>query len=798
LKKIVLLASPFLRKHITRGKEILRKLGRFELHKRHLLIVIVLVIAFSTTFIMRSYPIKYGFYLNEFDPYFNYRATKYIVDNGVEAYWNWHDTMSWYPEGRDIAKTSQSGLHIVTAFLYKIFGLGTSLLDFTIILPVILGSLTSIVFFALVRTIGGGGGSTTAGLFAALLFAFNPIIIQRGNLGWFKSEAFGLFFGVMALYLLASAIQYSKELKNSSREEGQNNKKYAIIILKSAVAGIIVGLASASWGGATYLVIPISLFFVALPFFRMTDTKILLYIATIFTIFTILTSFAFPRPPVPFVFGFSTSGAPLVGPGIMLVFSIIFMAGAHFFYRFSSIHLSREKARKILFFLLIAFFVVILSMNFVGVLRHISDFRYVSVINPFVSPMNPLFQSVAEHARPTLLDYLSNYSILLLYAGFGIWAALKQRNQMSIFALIIGITGVYVSITLVRLLVFSSIGIIILAAIGLYYITKIFLDTRKPSSETEIEPEKTQKSNKTKTAKKKFELLFSISNYMRDGRLVKIAYAILTVLILLFPMVYPRDLNWLSSADIPPTILTDGTDSILEHNDWINSLHWISNYTPKDSVIAAWWDYGYWITTIGNRATLADNANINETRVGTIAKMFMEEPKDGAKIAQDLKANYILIFVVAQRVSVNGTSYYTLGYGGYEDKLYWFIRIGGLGNVSEYLEADEFTPKPTFWNTTLIGRLIPFTLQGYASFENKQTLTTNNNSDIILQTYKPGAIALYSKEIKYPENGRDDYGLPPPQQPFSLIYSSDSFTKDNQDRISAVLIYKINNMTYFS
>jgi hypothetical protein len=85
-----------------------------------------------------------------------------------------------------------------------------------------------------------------------------------------------------------------------------------------------------------------------------------------------------------------------------------------------------------------------------------------------------------------------------------------------------------------------------------------------------------------------------------------------------------------------------------------------------------------------------------------------------------LRPDYILIFVVAQRVSVNGTSFYTLGYGGYEDKLYWFIRIGGLDNVSEYLEADEFTPKPKFWNTTLLGQLIPFTLRDYTSSDNRQ------------------------------------------------------------------------------
>src|ERR671912_1723657 len=137
------------------GSKVLLRRGKFEFELRHLLIIAVLVICFTTAFIMRAYPAKYGFYLNEFDPYFDYRATKFIVENGLEQYWQWHDTMSWYPEGRDIPKTSQSGLHIVSAYLYMIFGGGSSLLDFTIILPVVLGSLTTIIVFALVRTLGG-------------------------------------------------------------------------------------------------------------------------------------------------------------------------------------------------------------------------------------------------------------------------------------------------------------------------------------------------------------------------------------------------------------------------------------------------------------------------------------------------------------------------------------------------------------------------------------------------------------------------------------------------------------------
>ena len=109
------------------GTLTLFKVGNRHFQMRHLLVIGVLCIAFTTAFILRSFPMKYGFYLNEFDPYFDYRATKYIVDNGLDAYFKWHDTMSWYPEGRDVPKTSQSGLHVTAAYLYKAFGGNSSL-----------------------------------------------------------------------------------------------------------------------------------------------------------------------------------------------------------------------------------------------------------------------------------------------------------------------------------------------------------------------------------------------------------------------------------------------------------------------------------------------------------------------------------------------------------------------------------------------------------------------------------------------------------------------------------------------
>src|SRR6188472_450294 len=282
------------------GSKTLFHKGIFDFKIKHLLVIGVLALAFATGFIMRSYPVKYGFYLNEFDPYFDYRATKYIVDHGLNAYWKWQDTMSWYPEGRDVPKTSQSGLHIVSAYLYEIFGAGSSLLDFTILLPVILGSLTTIVIFALVRTLGG----TTAGMFSALLFAFTPAIIQRGNLGWFKSEPLGLFLALLALYLLISAMKH----------------KPGIAVLKAVAGGLFLGLANASWGGIQYFSIPISLFFFAVTFLR-NDLRTPLIVAVLFTVAAIVAAGLSPRPGLSFVVGLP--GIALIGGTIFLIASSI-------------------------------------------------------------------------------------------------------------------------------------------------------------------------------------------------------------------------------------------------------------------------------------------------------------------------------------------------------------------------------------------------------------------------------------------------------------------------------------------
>ena len=210
------------------------KIGNFNFKVNHLLVIGILILSFSISLILRSQVLDYGYELNEFDPFFNFRATEFLLNNGLLEYFDWHDVKSWYPNGRDISATSQVMLHVTAAITYQIFGSSMELYDFTILFPAIVGALTTIIIFALVRTIGG----TTAGLIASLLFAISVPIIIRGSMGWFKSEPLGLFYGLFGLYLFLSGIK-------------SDNKK--ISISKLIGGGVFLAFGLASWGGIQFL-----------------------------------------------------------------------------------------------------------------------------------------------------------------------------------------------------------------------------------------------------------------------------------------------------------------------------------------------------------------------------------------------------------------------------------------------------------------------------------------------------------------------------------------------------------------
>lgn len=54
--------------------------------------------------------IKFESVIHEYDPWFNYRSTKFALENGLYEFWNWYDSESWYPIGRVVGGTVFPGI----------------------------------------------------------------------------------------------------------------------------------------------------------------------------------------------------------------------------------------------------------------------------------------------------------------------------------------------------------------------------------------------------------------------------------------------------------------------------------------------------------------------------------------------------------------------------------------------------------------------------------------------------------------------------------------------------------------
>ncbi|MGH1566429.1 MAG: STT3 domain-containing protein [Nitrosopumilus sp.] len=689
--------------------------SNFTLH--HLLIIVILSSSFSISFLIRSQPTDFGWELNEFDPFFNYRATQYVVDHGIYSYFQWNDELSWYPVGRDVSQNSQVMLHLTAAVTYWIFGAGGDLYDFVILFPVIFGSLTTIVIFALVRVLGG----TTAGLFSALFYSVSLPIIIRGQIGWFKSEPLGLFFGILAIYLFLSGIK------------SQNTK---IAVTKLITAGVFLIFGMSAWGGDQFFIVPIGIFLLSLPFLRL-DHKFLIWAIPLFTTSSMISSLAFERLGINFITGLG--GLSLIIPTIFLIICIIIQNKSK----------QNLKNRNGLFFLAT---ILLISSSFLVIntdLEFISlpSYRYLNAINPFLTTTDPLIDSVSEHATTTISQSFLFHSILMIFAGLGIWLILKNssfmKKDMISFSLIIGLTGVYVSSAFVRLEVFASISIIILSSLGLSALSKEFF------------------SNKLENKK--------IKNFV-----LKLSFVIGLIILLVIPLVFPVEGNTLTITKNPPTFLNGGSAYPISTSDWPDTMEWIKNNTPKDAVIAAWWDYGYWIQTKAERATLADNSTIHSHIIEKIAKMLLSTPDDGWNSLNEMQADYILVFVAGQRLLVdNGNQpLYALHGGGDESKKQWFMRIA-QEPLSRYLYSDGISGTDYFWNNTLLGQMFPFTPLAYLN------LQTNQQSEM----YQPGFVPIYYKDIKFPADGTG---------PLRLVYSSSSFDIEKGGEIIGIFVYEIN------
>jgi len=89
--------------------------------------------------------------------------------------------------------------------------------------------------------------------------------------------------------------------------------------------------------------------------------------------------------------------------------------------------------------------------------------------------------------------------------------------------------------------------------------------------------------------------------------------------------------------------------------------------SKPDAKIVSWWDYGYQISGMSNRAVIVDNNTWNTTHIATVGAVFANEEEESYRLCRMLDAGFVLVIF-------GGYSAYS---GDDINKFIWMIRIAG-------------------------------------------------------------------------------------------------------------------------
>ena len=648
----------------------LKGFGRLRLQISHASIMsfsallLILFIAFTIRVLPLRWEIPSGAVrLNEFDPYYQFILTRKMVQDGLlSPYWPtpWVNTQLWYPQGLDMSH-SMPALPMTTAILYDIIsflGANVDLMMFASFMPAIIGTICCLIIYFIGKDMGG----KPVGLFAALFLALASSFLQRTALGFFDTEVPGVLGLLLFIFLFLRAIEENRSLSSSL--------KYTFGAA-AALAYFITG-----WGAA-YFVLDLSVFFVfILILLKRYSQRLLISYSIIFGVAL------FVATKVPDIsLGYLTSGPviPIAGVFLLLCLAEVLRHGIS----------SRTKV-----WLTIASLAVLVG-GFVafwqlGYMESIAG-KFVTVLDPFIRSANPLIESVAEHRISAWGNIYYELGVGILFFLTGLYFTLRNPTNRNLFLLLFGLTSLYFAASMVRLLVIFAPAFSLLAAIGILGVLKPFYTLLKEAPHIAV---------KTKRGLARVSKEYS-------GIAIFLVF-LLVVTNLAFspqnngtPRVY-------GSAYTPITI-TAASLPIGQPNEpipqWLNMLSWTQNNLESTTVVCAWWDYGYWLSLLGNVTTLADNATINSTQIENIGFIFMANETQSLKMLEKYNATYILVFTVLGITS--GTSYYTASFAGYGDegKWTWMARISGQARdrfIKDGLidENSSLTDETTFANTT--------------------------------------------------------------------------------------------------
>ncbi len=601
-----------------------------KISRENVLVLVTLVIVFFTALLLRIIPmIDTQPIVREFDSWFQLKIARYVVENGYGAFFTWHDDATWVPFGRDVARTAYFGVPFTSSLFYFIAnGLGISV-DLTIVcivFPAIMGALCTIVMFFLGREFS----NNTVGMLSALFMAFLPAYIQRTVAGFFDNESIGVFAIVLTLLL------FVRSLKRNS-------------IPSAVAAGFALAYLMVSWGASDFLMDLFALYaFVMLVIGRYSRRLLSSYLITL-TIGFFFGNLA-PRNG----FREMTSFGVLVPIGVagLLVLHEIWLRSAA--YRDATAEVLVPHMRPILLGLLtplIGVGVYMLYITNTGVSIAITTStpflviggKFLTVINPFFRLEQRIFASVAEHLPSPWASFYYTLGVLVIIYPLGMYFAFKRRRDEDVLLVLYGLTATYFAGSMIRLSLILAPAASLLSAMAITTILTPFA--------------------KIVIQKSSFERRrFRISKSMTSEHTL-LAYVVIGTLlgsVILGGTAYAT--NQIGVHEFAYGTVSSGNQWM----DWQTAMNFIRNVLPAGSTIAAWWDYGYWITNAGGAKSIVDNSTHNSTQIALMGYALMAlNLTESLRIFHRWNASYVLVFW-GHRHS---------GIGGDDGKWPWMVRI---------------------------------------------------------------------------------------------------------------------------
>jgi len=638
----------------------LKSLGKLRIKVSHSSILTfsaVLLILFIA-FVIRVLPLRWeiqtnAIHLSEFDPYYQYSLTNYMVKNGLlSPYWpnQWVDTQRWYPGGINMGD-SLSSLPITAALFYDIItalGINIDLMAFCAFIPAIMGTLAVLIIYFLGKDIGG----KAVGMFAALFLALSASLIQRTSLGFFDTETVGVFSLLLFSLLFLRAIEEERSIGSSL--------KYSLGSA-AALAYFIMG-----WGAAYYLIgLTVLFVFVLLLLKRYTRRLLMVYSLT----FGLSLLLAIINPNTSTTYLTSFAVLPVAGVFVLLCLNEIIR----------NLTLAREKVLFVAVFLsaLMGSFIAFWSL---GYMQSIAG-KFLSVLDPFLRETNPLVESVAEHRISSWGSIYYDLGIGILFFAVGLFFVARNLTNKNIFLLFFGLTSLYFASSMVRLLVILAPAFGLLAAVGIVGILKPFITLLR-------EPPKIN-------VKKKLGLDHVGKEF--SGIAVFLIFIILVTNFAISPQTGGPPKVYRQA--FAPVTITAGSLPIAPNQpvrEWFDALKYLNDMQDSHTVVCSWWDYGYWLTMVGNVTSLADNATINATQIENIGFIFMANETYSMKMLAAYNAKYVLVFTT---VSANDGSW--IGYGD-EGKWMWMAKISGTAQ-QRFIDTGMIDPASSWVNETKFG-----------------------------------------------------------------------------------------------